>query len=98
MSYLPNINPKQALETLGLRREDPTVLEVVLPGLGLFVLGACVGAGAALLFAPKSGRELRRDISAKASELKDTVRNALPMIHENGVDGVETASYQSEQG
>ena len=44
MSYLQNINPNRALETLGLRREESSVLaEVILPGLGLFVLGACVG-------------------------------------------------------
>jgi gas vesicle protein len=34
-------------------------------GLGKFVLGAGLGAGLALLFAPKKGTELRRDIKKK---------------------------------
>ncbi len=32
--------------------------------------GGLIGAGLALLFAPKSGRELREDIKRKSSELK----------------------------
>ena len=34
-------------------------------GLGKFVLGAGIGAGLALLFAPKKGSDLRRDIKRK---------------------------------
>lgn len=85
MSYFQNINPRAALETLGLRQPEPSVLsEVVLPSIALFALGAVVGAGAALLFAPKSGRELRHDLSVKAGELKTTVRSALPKYNEHG--------------
>jgi gas vesicle protein len=46
-----------------------------------FVTGALIGglAGAvvALLFAPKSGRELRRDIAERTSELYDRAQEAL---------------------
>jgi hypothetical protein len=37
----------------------------VASGLGIFSLGLLVGAGAALLFAPKAGNELRRDLSER---------------------------------
>ncbi len=38
-------------------------------GVGKFVLGAGLGAGLALLFAPKKGSELREDLKNKLDEL-----------------------------
>ena len=41
-------------------------------GIGLLV-GAALGAGLALLFAPQSGRETRQMIKEKAGELRERV-------------------------
>ena len=38
-----------------------------------FVIGGLVGAGVALLLAPKSGRELRKDISDIASDAQNRI-------------------------
>ena len=38
----------------------------ILPTLGIFGTGMLFGAGLALLFAPKSGSDMRRDLSEKA--------------------------------
>lgn len=38
-----------------------------------FLVGGLVGAGMALLFAPKSGKDLRRDIKDIASNTRDKV-------------------------
>ena len=38
-------------------------------GTGKFILGAAVGAGVALLFAPKKGEELREDLKKRLSDL-----------------------------
>ena len=38
-------------------------------GLGKFVGGLAIGAGLGVLFAPKSGKETRRDISEKIKEI-----------------------------
>ena len=40
-------------------------------GTGKFVLGAAIGAGLGLLFAPKEGRKLREELKNKLSDLLD---------------------------
>ena len=40
-------------------------------GTGKFVLGAAIGAGLGLLFAPKGGRKLREELKNKLSDLLD---------------------------
>lgn len=46
-------------------------------GLGSFVLGALVGAGLALLFAPQSGEETQEEIKARAGKLKDVAQDRV---------------------
>ena len=44
-------------------------------GYGKFVLGAAIGAGLGLLFAPKKGSELRKDLKAKLDELIEQAKD-----------------------
>ena len=47
-------------------------------GIGKFVLGASLGAGLALLFAPKKGSDLRRDIKRKLDDfMKDVDKKRI---------------------
>ncbi|HVU00714.1 MAG TPA: YtxH domain-containing protein [Polyangiaceae bacterium] len=81
------ISSDTMLAALGLeRRRD--FLERMAPAVGLFVAGAAVGAGVALLLAPKSGREMRRDIQGgvkkfgramadEATDVADQVRATI---------------------
>jgi hypothetical protein len=48
----------------------------MVPSLALFGAGLLVGAGLALLLAPTTGRELREEITERASELRDRVAAA----------------------
>jgi len=50
-----------------MSEERKTSWESFLQG---FIAGGLIGAGLALIFAPKSGRELREDIKKKSAELK----------------------------
>ena len=45
--------------------------------MGSFILGALVGAGLALLFAPHSGEETQEEIKAHALKLKDAARDRV---------------------
>ena len=91
MSYLDQMNPKAVLNAIGMGRNEPVYYfsDNVLPALAIFSAGLLVGAGVALLVTPKTGRELRGDITRKASELTETVKNKLPeqlsgQTNENG--------------
>ena len=46
-------------------------------GFGLFLLGALLGAGAALLMAPRSGQELRDEITSGVKRLRDSAEDAV---------------------
>jgi gas vesicle protein len=45
--------------------------------LAAFTIGALVGTGAALLYAPQSGKETREQIAKKGRELKGQAEQAL---------------------
>ncbi|MGQ9570741.1 MAG: YtxH domain-containing protein [Thermodesulfovibrionales bacterium] len=47
--------------------------------LGAFLLGGLIGAAVALLYAPQSGRETRRDISKTARRVK---RGAIDLVED----------------
>lgn len=55
-------------------------------GSGAFLLGALVGAGLALLFAPRSGEETRQELEERARNLKSSaeerVREAQRQLEE----------------
>jgi gas vesicle protein len=65
-------------------------------GIGLFLLGAALGAGIALLFAPQSGEETRADIrrvarkaKRKARDLGESGRELAEELMETGRDAVD---------
>ena len=47
-------------------------------------LGALVGAAAALLLAPESGEDLRKDIGEKSDELKTRAQQQVSTLEEQG--------------
>ena len=44
-------------------------------GLGKFLLGAGIGVGLGILFAPKSGKETRADLKKKMDDLLEKAKN-----------------------
>ena len=70
---------------VGLQPRASTSGEV-LTALGIFGTGMFLGAGLALLFAPKSGHEIRRDIAETVSEIGEHLR-AHPLQRATPPDG-----------
>ena len=66
-------------------------------GVSDFLLGALIGAGVALLFAPRSGRETRADIGRRARAAQDRVRDVAEGVTEQVVDKFEGARARIEE-
>lgn len=67
---------------------------------GGFVLGAIIGGAAAavtaLLFAPKSGKELRQDISNEFDDFMDTMYDYKDIAVEKGSELIEVAKETTD--
>ncbi len=55
-------------------------------GFGSFLLGAAIGAGLALLLAPQSGEDTRRDIKRKAGEMSSAAKDVAGDLSDTVVD------------
>ena len=59
-------------------------------GVGLFLLGLAIGAGAALLWAPQSGSDTRRIIRDRARTASDTAKRKAEEMAETVSSGIDT--------
>lgn len=57
-------------------------------GVGAFLLGALAGAGAALLFAPRSGRETRDELRTGVLRLKERAEDTVRTVQDNVSDTI----------
>jgi hypothetical protein len=62
---------------IGLRAR-PSATGDVLAAFGIFGTGMILGAGLALLFAPKAGHQMRHDIAEKVGEIGGHFRAQAP--------------------
>lgn len=79
------------LGVIGLERR-PSAFSRALPALGLIAVSAAVGAGAALLFAPSSGDELRNRLSDGLDNVKNRLDDVKGRVNEKISDKVEKIS------
>jgi gas vesicle protein len=71
---LTEMDKDDILGALGLQTRSSTV-GWLFGTLGLFGLGMVVGAGVALVLAPKPGSELRRDIEGRLKTVRERIGN-----------------------
>lgn len=80
-------------------RDQPVmVVERSESGLGAFFLGALIGAGVALLFAPRSGAETRRLIRQRSRELLDAAGRKADEFRGLVEEGYERGRARVEEG
>jgi uncharacterized membrane protein YccC len=89
-----NIGIDDVLGTIGLQRRRSTMARL-LPTLGWIGLGSVVGAGAALLLAPSSGKQLRERVSHQLEDAKVRMDQELRTM-EQGI--AEHASRPNNSG
>ncbi len=63
--------------------EPIVVIEKSEPGIGTFLAGLAIGAGIALLFAPRSGEETRRDLERRARKIGDQAQDLVSGVTES---------------
>ena len=63
-----------------------------------FLVGGFVGAGIALLLAPKSGKELRKDIKDIAGDTRDKITTTVDKGKELYVEGIEAVKHVIDAG
>jgi gas vesicle protein len=66
-------------------------------GVGPFLIGLAVGAGAALLFAPRSGAEARAEIGKRVKRAKGTVAHTFHDAREKVEERLESARAMVER-
>ena len=59
------------------------VIERREPGVGAFIAGIAIGAGLALLFAPRTGEETRRDLQRRARRVGDQAQDFVSEVTES---------------
>lgn len=73
---------KGLLDRLGLEPKRST-FDLMLPALGIFGAGIAAGAALGVIFAPKRGTELRKDIKHGVSDLRERGVEQLEDIRES---------------
>lgn len=74
LSSLQNLSGDDILAVLGLeKRRSYNTASAIVPPLAIFTVGALVGAAAAVLLTPKTGQQLRRELTDGARDLSQKI-------------------------
>jgi gas vesicle protein len=85
---ISDLNKDDILGALGLTTR-PTISQRMVSSIGLFGLGALVGAGVALLLAPSSGEDLREGLGNR-------IRRVVPEANGLGTDSADSRKRDHE--
>jgi hypothetical protein len=90
-----DLSSDDLLSVLGLERRH-SAFDNAVPTSLAFLAGLAAGAGIALLLAPKSGREVRQDISNRASELTGRIGTAASELASDARAAIGTSTERTE--
>ena len=76
--------------------EPIVVIEKNEPGIGTLLAGIAIGAEIALLFAPKSGEETRRDIERRARKVGTQAQDFVSEVSESVGNTIQEAKLSVE--
>lgn len=88
---------KQTQNHRRIEMEDNGVKNSVMIGSIMLVAGGVVGAAVALLYAPQSGRQTRRDVARYSRKVRRQAENIIDDFAGNVHSMVESISERSEE-
>lgn len=74
------------------------VVEQSGPGIIPFLAGLAIGAGLALLFAPQTGEETRRDLARRGRQVRDRAQELAGDLRDRAESGLSKARSRVEDG
>lgn len=77
--------------------EPYVIIERSEPGVGTFVTGLLIGAGIALLFAPRTGEETRRQLQQRARRMTDQAQDLVTDVRESVTQTIQSAKESVEE-
>ncbi len=78
--------------------DRPIVIEKSGPGVVPFLAGLAIGAGVALLFAPQSGEETRRDLVRRGRRAKRRAQEMAEDVRDKAEESYQEARARVEEG
>ena len=66
-------------------------------GLVFFLVGAAIGAGLALLFAPQSGEETRKKVKEFSGKVTDDVKEGYEKVSSEAKKSIEQVKHAAEK-
>ncbi len=79
LGSVKEVSKEKLLDLMGVKLQSPT--RTWLSISGLIGLGVLVGAGAALLLTPKTGREVRETLSGGIRKAGRKASSVVPFVH-----------------
>jgi YtxH-like protein len=93
---MADINAETILKAVGLQRQDSS--GVAAPVVGAFIVGGLIGAGIALLFAPKASQDLRRDLGQRVDEALESKEDLVSEYKKPGKDEYKKNGLSASPG
>ncbi|MDE3172857.1 MAG: YtxH domain-containing protein [Gemmatimonadota bacterium] len=78
--------------------DRPIVIEKSGPGVVPFLAGLAIGAGVALLFAPQSGAQTRRDLARRGRRAKVRAQELAEDLRDKAEESYQEARARVEEG
>lgn len=76
---IKDMGKEDFLEMLGLQSRK-NAMDYILPAVGILSAGVLIGAGLGLLFAPRSGRDLRNDLGHRFQEFRGNAEERTSQV------------------
>ena len=96
LSEIRDLSKEDVLAAFGLATK-PSTTGQIFGSLGLFATGLLVGAGVALLLAPKTGQDLREDLGQKLRTIRNSTMTGDADLEQSSDDPYSASGSNSRE-